>query len=199
MGPRWHAVMTVTSRERYGVSYHRQIDGLFNKWYRVTTTQNVFKCHITVALWGASAVASSPSFSCLLKLVHTFLWSSKSFTLPQPANHFFIKLYLLSVISAEISHACRSLCWWTYNTALDCGYYRLFMKLLAHLISQLTCRILLACSRCTRNFVCFTYLCFATTSTAENSTTQGRLKPSHNRLLRLNVSSHRHMTWYAHV
>ena len=49
-------------------------------------------------------------------------------------------------------------------------------------------------SRCTRNFVCFIYLCFATTSTAENSTIQGRLKPSHNRLLRVNVSSHRHMS-----
>ena len=31
-------------------------------------------------------------------------------------------------------------------TALDCGYYRLIMKLLANLISQLTCRMLLACS-----------------------------------------------------
>ena len=49
-------------------------------------------------------------------------------------------------------------------------------------------------SHCTRNFVCYTYLCFATTSTAENSTIQGRLKPSHNRLLRVNVSSHKHMT-----
>ena len=42
--------------------------------------------------------------------------------------------------------------------------------------------------------VCFTYLCFATTSTAENSTMQGRLKPLHKRLSRVNVSSHRHMT-----
>ena len=40
-----------------------------------------------------------------------FLWSSKSFTLPQPANHFFIKLNLLRVINTEISHACCSLCW----------------------------------------------------------------------------------------
>ena len=123
-----------------------------------------------------------------------FLWSSKSFTLPQPANHFFIKLNLLRVINTEISHACCSLCWQTYNTALDCRYCPLIMKLLAILLSQMTCRMLLGCSRCTLNFVCFTYLCFATTSTAENSTIQGRLKPSHKRLLRVNVSSHRHMT-----
>ena len=67
-------------------------------------------------------------------------------------------------------------------------------KLLVNLVSQMTCRMLLAYSRCTLNFVCFTYHCFATTSTAENSTIQGRLKPSHKRLLRVNVSSHRHMT-----
>ena len=46
----------------------------------------------------------------------------------------------------------------------------------------------------TRNFVCFTCLCFATTSTAENSATHGRLKPSHNRLLHINVPYHRHGT-----
>ena len=40
-----------------------------------------------------------------------FLWSSKSFTLPQPANHLFIKINLLRVISTETTHACRSLCW----------------------------------------------------------------------------------------
>ena len=45
----------------------------------------------------------------------------------------------------------------------------------------------------------FTYLCFATTSMAENSTIQGRLKPSHNRLLQVSMSSHRHMAWYANV
>ena len=123
-----------------------------------------------------------------------FLWSSKSFTLPQPANHFFIKLNLLRVINTEISHACCSLCWKTYNTALNCRYCPLIVKLLPILLSQMTCRMLLGCSRCTLNFVCFTYLCFATTSTAENSTIQGRLKPSHKRLLRVNVSSHRHMT-----
>ena len=75
-----------------------------------------------------------------------FLWSSKSFTLPQPTNHLFIKINLLRVISKEISHACRSLCWQTNNTALDCGYYRLIVKLLANFVSQLTCRMLLACS-----------------------------------------------------
>ena len=51
-------------------------------------------------------------WDCFQKsLAHEFLWSSKSFTLPQPANHFFIKLNLLRVINTEISHACCSLCW----------------------------------------------------------------------------------------
>ena len=75
-----------------------------------------------------------------------FLWSSKSFTLPQPANHFFIKLNLLRVINTEISHACCSLCWKTYNTALNCRYCPLIVKLLPILLSQMTCRMLLGCS-----------------------------------------------------
>ena len=41
---------------------------------------------------------------------HTFLWSSKSFTLSQPANHVFIKINLLRNICTKFSHACCSLC-----------------------------------------------------------------------------------------
>ena len=40
-----------------------------------------------------------------------FCESSKSFTLPQPANHLSAKINLLCVISTEISHACNNLCW----------------------------------------------------------------------------------------
>ena len=144
--------------------------------------------------WRLIVFIETVNRSPMNKIKEVFLWSSKSFTLPQPANHFFIKLNLLRVINTEISHACCSLCWKTYNTALNCRYCPLIVKLLPILLSQMTCRMLLGCSRCTLNFVCFTYLCFATTSTAENSTIQGRLKPSHKRLLRVNVSSHRHMT-----
>ena len=39
-----------------------------------------------------------------------FLWSSKSFTLSQPANHWFIKINLLCNICTNFSHACCSLC-----------------------------------------------------------------------------------------
>ena len=42
---------------------------------------------------------------------HTFLWSSKSFTLPQPANHLFIKINLLQGICTKNSHVCCGLCW----------------------------------------------------------------------------------------
>ena len=35
-------------------------------------------------------------------------------------------------------------------------------------------------SHCTRNFVCFTHLCFATISSTKNSTIEGWLKPLHN-------------------
>ena len=38
------------------------------------------------------------------------LWSSKSFTLSQPANHLFIKINLLRNICTKFSHACCSLC-----------------------------------------------------------------------------------------
>ena len=40
-----------------------------------------------------------------------FLWSSKSFTLPQPANHLFIKINLLHVICTKNSHVYCGLCW----------------------------------------------------------------------------------------
>ena len=43
-------------------------------------------------------------------VVGTFLWSSKSFTLSQPANHLFIKINLLRNICTKFSHACCSLC-----------------------------------------------------------------------------------------
>ena len=49
-------------------------------------------------------------------------------------------------------------------------------------------------ARCTQIFVCFTYLCFATTSTVGNSTLQGRLKPSNYRFSLISVFSHWHMT-----
>ena len=39
-----------------------------------------------------------------------FLWSSKSFTLSQLANHLFIKINLLRNICTKFSHACCSLC-----------------------------------------------------------------------------------------
>ena len=42
--------------------------------------------------------------------VQCFLWSSKSFTLSQPANHLFIKINLLRNICTKFSHACCSLC-----------------------------------------------------------------------------------------
>ena len=81
-------------------------------------------------------------------ICHSFMSQTVPYScqvpLPQPANHFFIRRNLLRIISTEISHACRSLCWSTYNTALECGYYRLIIKLLANLVSQLTCRMLLA-------------------------------------------------------
>ena len=39
-----------------------------------------------------------------------FLWSSKSFTSPQPANHLFIKINLLRNTCQKCIHACCSLC-----------------------------------------------------------------------------------------
>ena len=46
-----------------------------------------------------------------LSQIHLFLWSSKSFTLPQPANHLFIKINLLHGICTKNSHVCCGLCW----------------------------------------------------------------------------------------
>ena len=49
--------------------------------------------------------------SSRLRCVLPFLWSSKSFTLPQPANHLFIKINLLHGICTKNSHVCCGLCW----------------------------------------------------------------------------------------
>ena len=46
-----------------------------------------------------------------IDLLPRFLWSSKSFTLPQPANHLFIKINLLHGICTQNSHVCCGLCW----------------------------------------------------------------------------------------
>ena len=72
-----------------------------------------------------------------------FLWSSKSFTLSQPANHVFIKINLLRNICTKFSHACCSLCRQAYIKALDRWNYQLVLKLLANLISRPTTRMLL--------------------------------------------------------
>ena len=45
-----------------------------------------------------------------LRSYRWFLWSSKSFTLSQPANHLFIKINLLRNICTKSSHACCNLC-----------------------------------------------------------------------------------------
>ena len=127
-----------------------------------------------------------------------FFWSLKCFTLPQPTAHLLIKISLLHNICTKISHACCSLCRLAYITALDRWNYQLLMELLANFISRSTKPCFWQWGPCTCCRLLHIAL-FSTTSTAENSAIQGWLKPSHTRLLRVNVSSHRHMTKYAKV
>ena len=116
--------------------------------------------------------------------------------LPHPVNHLLIKINLLCVISTEVSHAYRSLCWlinvqhttrlWILSTDHDVIGKCVIPADMSNAFGLLSC--------CTQNSVCFTNICFATTSTMGNSTLQGRLKPSYHRFSRINVSSHWHMT-----
>ena len=90
--------------------------------------------------------------------------------------------------------------WWlSYNTGLCHWHYRLIMQLLENLIPNLTDRLQFCSAQGARLNVCFIQLCYSTTSTAGNSTIQIRLKPPHNRLSRVNMPSHWHMTRHANV
>ena len=82
----------------FGVEFHRFPLKFHTKYFTQTLKTNIL-------FTGESLRALR------FKSSQAFLWSSKSFTLPQPANHFFIKLNLLRVVNTEISHACCSLCW----------------------------------------------------------------------------------------
>ena len=99
--------LTLVSRNFVGrhkmISTYSSI--MFYNWYGAGSRRTHFSC-IVSTMAADVLVMQGHQVSAAL-----FLWSSKSFTLPQPANHFFIKLNLLRVINTEISHACCSLCW----------------------------------------------------------------------------------------
>ena len=85
-------------------SHYLDIMHVFYPHDKIQQSQNVLRQQILSWVYHINSINITELALCYCTVTPVqsytcFLWSSKSFTLPQPANHFFIKLNLLRVIN----------------------------------------------------------------------------------------------------